>query len=318
LDALKIIDIPGKAKRYDGEFFLVPPAQFATMPQKGMIAIKDFNGTRVLMANSNVDSKTLVVSELDSFVSGGGLWQLFGDAQFLGDDDSDFIKGAGSLTFDLSAAGGTTAGIFNSSINSVDLSNYLGGTSSFFVWAKINSVTGLTNYKLRYGSTASDYYTLTVTTRADGTAFTTGWNLLRFDITNALAVQTGAPNETALTYFALYMTKLGSKISETDYKFDYLVLKKGVIHNVDYYSKCGWTTSAGAYIENSTVDSDLLVADKDEYDLLVAKGREIAGFEVKEFDASAASALNFKDKKKDYQMRNPSEAKIMSSSYHEY
>lgn len=318
LDAMKLIDIPAQAKRGDGEFFLVPTTEFAISPKKGMVSIKDFNGTRVLQVNSNIDSKSITISELDGFYSGGGTWELFGDAEFLGADDADFVKGAGSLTFDINDNAGTTAGIVNSSLNPVDLSNYLGGTSSFFVWAKITSVTNLTDYKLRFGNDSSNYHTLTTTTRADGTAFVNGWNLLKFDLNMSVAVETGTVDETNITYAALYMTKTTGKVSETDYKFDWLVLKKGVVHNIDYYSKYGWVTAAGAYIENSTSPSDLLVADKDEYDLIVAKGREIAGFEVKEFEASAANAEIYKSKKRDYQMRNPSEAKIMTSEYHTY
>lgn len=317
LDALKIIDIPTQAKNYEDDFFLVPSSQFSSKKEKGMIAIKDFNGARVLQINANSSSQTIVVSELDRYDS-DGLWEVFEDAEFIGQDDSDYIKGNGSLTFDINADGGTEAGIFNSAVTPIDITQFLAGTSSFFVWAKIKSVTGITNYKLRYGNDDSNYMTVTVTTRSDGTAFTNGWNLLRFPVDMSVAQETGAVDESELSYFALYMTKSGSKISETDYKFDYLVLKKGQIHNVDYYSKYGWTTSAGAYIENSTADSDLLVANKDEYDLFVEKGREIAGFEVKEFEASVASAQRYKDKKKDYQMRNPSEAKIMGNSYHNY
>ncbi len=318
LDGFKIIDIPAQAKRADGEFYLVPTTEFAIGKQKGMISIKDFNGTRLLQINSNVDSKTIVVSELDSFESGGGLWELFGDAQYLGDDDADFVKGSGSLTFDISSAGGTTAGIFNSSVNPVDLSEYLAGTSSFFIWAKIPSVTGITNFKLRFGNDSSNYYTLTATSRADGTAFTNGWNLIRFDADFNTISETGAPDETNLTYFAIYMTKATSKVSETDYKFDWLVIKKGIVHNVDYYSNYGWQSSAGAYKANSTDDLDVLVAGNDEYEIILDKAVEMAAEEVKEYDISREAERKYMQKVKAYQLRNPSEAKIMTSEYFKY
>jgi len=319
LEAFKIIDIPAQAKRQDGEFFLVPPREFDIRKKIGDIAIKDYNGTRVLNINSEVDSNSITIAELDSLTSAssdGSSWALFGDATTLAADTDDFIKGNGSIKWNISAAAGTTAGIQHSSINAVDMTDYFGGTSSIFVWAKINSTTGLTNYILRFGTDSLNYYSKTVTTQADGTAFVAGWNLLKFDV--ASYSTTGTPTNTNIKYFVIYMTKLTTKISETDYKFDWLVLKRGVIHNVDYYTKYGWQSSAGAYKENSTAETDLLVADADEYEILIEKGTELAAREVREYDVAADCERRYKEKARTYQLRNPSEAKIMTSDYYDY
>lgn len=316
LNAFKIIDIPAQAKRQDGEFFIVPTTEFEIKRELGSIAIKDSNGTRVLQINSNVNSNTLVASELDSLTSGssnGTSWALFGDATSVAADTDDYVKGNGSIKFNLSAAGGTTAGIQHSSINALDMTDYFGGTSSFFVWAKINSATNLTNYILRFGTDSSNYYSKTVTARSDGTAFVSGWNLLRFDVSSYST--TGTPTNTNIKYFALYMTKTAGKISETDYKFDWLVLKRGVIHNVEYYTKYGWQSSAGAYKENSTDDLDLLVADADEFQIIIQKGIEKA---AKEVEVASSAEVNFKNMAKAYVMRNPSEAKILTSNYYDF
>ena len=317
LKANKIIDIPAQARRHDGEFSLTTPEEFRTTEGRvGDIAIDDYNGQRVLLINSEVDSQSVVVSELDALSSGASSdWTIFGDAESLAKDDSDFIKGAGSLKFDLSSAGGTTAGITNSNVNSLDISEYLGGTSSFFVYAKITDKTNITNYILRFGSSASVYHSKTVTTQADGTAFVNGWNLLRFDIVSL--TDTGTPTDTAITHFDLYMTKDGAKISESDYKFDYLVLKKGVIHYIHYYTKFGWYTAAGAYAESSSNDTDYLVADTDEFNLLIDEGRIQAAMET---DLSATQIAILEKKRdvnlQDYIMNNPSEAKLlMTTSY---
>ena len=319
LDASKIIDIPAQAKRQDGEFFLVPTNEFEQKKRPGMIAIKNIdNGTRALQISSQVDSKSITISELDSLTSAlsSGSWALFGDAETLAADTDDFVKGNGSIKFNLSAAGGTTAGIQATTVNSVDITDYLGGTSSIFVWAKINSTTNLTNYILRLGNDSSNYYAKTVTAQADGTAFVAGWNLLKFDLSSL--AETGSVDDTAIDYFVIYMTKTAGKISESDYKFDWLVLKRGVIHNIEYYTGYGWTDSSGTYLANSTSDSDLLVAAKDEYGLIIQKGIEIAAKEVKEYDVAATAKLDYKDMKAQYILRNPSEAKIYTSGYYEY
>lgn len=319
LKGYALIDLPAQALRADGEWDMTTPEEFNRLngSKKSVVAIDDYNGTRVLLLDSEVDSDSILVSELDSTTSGGGTWAVFGDAENLAADDSDFIKGSGSLMWDISAAGGTTAGIENTSVNSIDISDYLGGTSAFFVWVKINSATNLTNFKLRFGSSSSAYHTKTTTTQADGTAFAAGWNLLKFDVSSL--TDTGTPTDTAIIYFALYMTKTAGKISETDYKFDWLVLKKGVTSYIKYYSKYPWQTSGGSYIENSTTTTDLLNADTDEFDIIVKQGvlnaRKEIGFSQSDIDASDTELQRAI---KNYEMRNPSQSKLIINSYYEF
>ena len=319
LKGTSIIDIPAQAKRQDGEWMLVPAEEFDRLNGRkaGVIALDDFNAARLLKLASAVDSKSLVISELDGLNSGGGLWSAFGDGETLAADTDDYVEGAGSLKWNISSAGGTTAGIENSTLNSFDLTDYLGGTSAFFVWAKINSVTDLTNYIMRFGNSDSVYYSKTVTAQADGTAFVAGWNLLKFDISSL--TETGSVDDTAIYYVALYMTKGAGKVSETDYKFDHLVLKRGVVHNVKYYTKYGWQSSAGAYKENSTATTDFLVADTDEFELIVEAGVVEAMKEIGYPEGEIRSRkADLKDAIKEYTMKHPSEAKIMMYDYYEF
>lgn len=307
----RIIDIPAQAKRYDGSFGLVPTEQFNVNPRAGDIAFDDYNGVRTLLIKSDVTSKSQSVDPLDVV----GDWVVFGDATNLEADSVDYIKGSGSLEFDISAAGGTTAGIQNSSITSFDISDFLHGHSSAFVWVKITSTTNLTNYILRLGTDSSNYYSKTVTTRHDGNAFENGWNLLRFDLSSL--TETGSVTDTDIRYAAIYMTKTAGKISETDYKFDWLIIKTGIVHNILYYSKYGWQSSAGAYKQNSTDDSDLLVADDTEYDLFVKKGIDI-GYQLtngEQGDIQTAKT-DYQNALAIYSPQNPDESQIMVSSYH--
>lgn len=319
LKAYSIIDLPGQAKRSDDEWMLTTPEEFDLKngTKTGLLAIDDYNGIRVLKLASAVDSGSVVASELDSLTSGGGTWALFGDAVSVEADDADFVKGNGSIKFALSAAGGTTAGIQNTGVNPVDLTDYLDGTSAFFVWAKINSAANLTNYVLHFGNDSGNYYSKTVTAQADGTPLVAGWNLLKFDV--ASLTETGSVDDTDIDYFALFMTKTAGKVSESDYKFDWLVLKKGVVSYLKYYSKYPWTTSSGTYIENSTTAADLLVADTDEFDLYVKQGilnaRKEIGFSENEIESAKK---DLKEAILEYQMKNPSMAKLMMTDYHDY
>lgn len=316
----KVIDIPAQAKRQDGSFTLVTPNEFRVHngARTGEIAVEDFNGQRVLYISSRVNSLMLTVAELDSLPSGATAdWALFGDAVTVARDDADYVMGNGSIKFNLSAVAGTTAGIQNSNVNTVDITDYLGGTSSFFLYAKIASVTGLNSYTLRFGTDSSNYYSKTVTVQHDGTAFVAGWNLLRFDISSL--TETGSVTDSTLNYFVMYMNKETTKVSESDYKFDWLVLAKGEIHYVHYYSNYGWQSSAGAYKQNSTDDGDLLVANENEYSLLVKMGIAAAAAEVDLTESDVkAKEMRAEEAYNKYVLDNPSEAMLQSTSYYDY
>lgn len=310
----KIIDIPAQAKRYDGGFGLVPVEQFNTRRQAGDIAIDDANGMRTLLIDSDVVSDQTLVSELDSLTSGGGTWTVVGGATNLAADGDDYIKGNGSLSFDLSAASQATAGMVNSTLNSFDLLNYLGGSGALFVWVKLNTPTYVTSFTLKIGSSASNYFTKTITTKHDGNAFERGWNLLRFPLTSL--TETGSVNEAVTNYVSIVMDKNVLKISETDYKFDWITVMNGQIHNVTYYSKFNWITAAGAYIENSTDPSDILVAGTSEYELFIKKGK-YKGMQFTNTDLNVRNEAkaDYKEAVMKYENNNPDESQIMISTY---
>lgn len=313
----RIIDIPAQAKRHDGSFGLVPTEQFAVSPQKGDIAIDDYNGVRTLLIRSEVTSDNVTISPLETTTSGGGTWVAVGDTTNIRDDGDDYIKGSGSVAFDIGAGATTTAGIENTALDAFDITDYLGGHSAVFVWVKINSTTDITNFVLRLGSDGSNYYSKTVTTRHDGNAFQSGWNLLRFQLTSLS--ETGTVVDTAINYASVYMTKTAGKINETDYKLNYMVLMRGIIHDVVYYSKYGWQSTAGTYLENSTDTLDLLVADTSEYDIFIKKGisrgmrhTNFSQEEIKDADKEYADAVRA------YGSQNPDESQLMVSSYYRH
>lgn len=312
-----IIDIPQQAAREDGEFTLVPSEKFAVKKSIGEISIDDFNGTKILLINSKVSDKNVTISELDSTTSGGGTWSTIGDATSLAVDTDDYFSGIGSLIYAIGSGATTTAGIKNTTLNSFDFTKYISGNGAIFVWAKINSITNLTSFSLKIGTDISNYYLKTITSKNDGTTFTTGWNLLRFDMTSMTT--TGTPTLASFRYVEIYMNKTAAKINETGYKFDYLVMRIGKNADVKYYSKFGWQNTSGAYLENSTSGSDYLVADTDEYDLILSKTIAIAKRELNypQADIDDADAV-YKNNYQMYVTRNPSEAKVMSYQYYDY
>ena len=89
---------------------------------------------------------------------------------------------------------GTTAGIVNSTLDTFDYTDFLYG--SVFVWTYITDKTDITNYKMRVGNDASNYYEMTVTDTHEDIPFLDGWNLLRFDMSSKTT--TGSPTSTAI------------------------------------------------------------------------------------------------------------------------
>lgn len=300
----------------EGEWVLTTEEEFDRdkSSRKNLLAFADRSFSRQLLVSADIDDLSLTVSELDSLTASGGTWSAFGQATNLVADTYDFVKGNGSIKWDIGAGVGTTAGIENTGLNTFDLTEYK-SYGSAFAWIKITSTTNLTNFKLRIGSSSADYYEMTATTKHDGTAFVTGWNLIRFDFSGKTT--TGTPDDDACDYAALYMTKDSAKVSETDYRFDWLVVKRGLIHNLIYYSKYPWQTSGGTWIEKSTADTDYLNVDSDEYSIILAKTIEYAANEARE-DADARKAeKRFGDKVGIYRTNYKSEAlPLINTSYY--
>jgi len=306
-----VITIQNQKFNKSKEWNLVPFEQFLRRQDNNTLAISDYDGIRKLFLNSNFDDDKITIQNFDTV----GNITAFGDAENLSTDTSDFITANASLTFDISSAGGTTCGV-EETISSIDLTNYLKGNGCVTVWAYITSTTNLTNYILRIGTDSSNYYYKTITTQSDGTAFVTGWNLLKFDLTSL--TETGTVTDTSILYYALYFTKTTGKVSEIAYKFDDLVLHAGEINNVYYYSNYGWQTSVGVYMQNSTEDSDLLNAGPEEYELILSKCSELAADEVDEERVSIKQEKRYKDLMKVYINNNPSESLIMISTTQDF
>lgn len=311
-----IIDlIPQTNRSLDSKLFLVSQEVFDRKKSiyKNMVAFSEDDFTRKVKADLDVDDEKLVVSNLDSLTAGGGTWATFSAGSTnVAADTANYVEGSGSIKFDL-ASGTTTAGIVNTDLNDLDISDYV-NAGSLFVWAYINSTTNLTNFIVRIGNDSSNYYTQTITTTNEGTSFVTGWNLLRFDF--ASMTETGTVSDTAVDYCAIYMTKTSGK-NDAGYRFDNIQLHTGQIFDILYYSKYPWQTSGGSYIENSTTSTDKVNADTEEFDLFVYKAKEMAAIELlRDINLATYFGNIYKDMKKDYINKHPSERVKEEAQYY--
>lgn len=326
LKSNNITDIPPQVKRSDGQWFLVSPEEFDRTKGyiKGQVALDETNDIDTLKIATNLDDQKITLSTLDSLTAGGGTWVTVGGFTSLVVDTDDFLSENACLSGSIDGTAVTTAGIQNTGLNSTDVSLYMNGNGAAFAYVKINDPTNLTSYTLQFGSSSSNYYSKTVTTQNNGAAFVAGWNLLRFDLVSLGT--SGTPDKTKVTYASIFMTKTTGKVSESGYKFDSLVFRRGAIYNIRYYSRFGWQNAAGAYIENSTDDTDMLVADSTEFNLMIHMGKMKAMEELKEWDVvtrltqqwDGGNAKGDGGMKRVYTDENPSQSIIWTDEYYSY
>jgi len=281
---------------------------------ENLISFQEDDMVRKLLISKVVDDDSSTISTLDSLTAGGGTWEAFGDGTNLTKDSDNYIKGSASINWDIDDSGGTTAGIYNDDLDEFDITDYK-TTGSVFVWAYISSATDLTNFILRIGSDASNYYSITITTNNEGNSFEDGWNLLRFDFVNKST--TGTPDDDACKYVALYMTKDAGKTDETDYRFDHIILKRGKHHDLIYYSKYGWQNNSGTWIEDSTADTDVLNADTDEYQLFIARGIYNVSKFLPEYNDVTLALNDYKEAEEKYKLENPSQRLTLIQKYYD-
>lgn len=262
--------------------------------QDNLIAVADHSFVRSLrVSHRDAGLRELSIAGIQDLTgdsSTGASWAAFGNADTLATDNYNFIKGSGSVSFNLTS-GGTTSGIVLTTTNTFDLTYYK-SAASVFTWVYMTTASYATNVKLRVGSGASAYYELTATTANDGGAFVNGWNLVRFDFSSKTT--TGTPSDTACNYVALYITKL-SATTDTAWRFNWLDAKQGTISNIIYYSNKPWQNSSGTSIFESTADTDLIVCDEDEWKLFIEKGVEVLGMAAREYNDATLAANRYGD-----------------------
>jgi len=277
------------------------------------VAFDDVSMIRRMLMSAPQNGTNQVLNTLDSLTAGGGLWTAFGDAFNVDADTGNYTRGNASIKYSIDAAGGTTAGIYNATLTPFSISDFLGEENSIFGYAYLSNVKGVDNITLRIGNDASNYYQLVVTTTQFNTVFQTGWNLLRFNIDTMTTVGTVDP--TNLTYIAQFMTKQATKISETNFNFDSLVIRSGDQYTVRYYSKYPWQSVSGVWKENSDASDDFLNMESDEYDMMIDKAINIAAPEVDEKSAGDAAQVRYDRKLAMYSRGNPSQALVETVDY---
>lgn len=312
LKGLKVISVAPQVNRErNAEVAFVLPDEFHRRLDRRAVAVDDRDAVRKILANFQANpSDSAVVDSMDSATG----WSATGDAENVAAETTDYVAGSGALGFGIGAGATSSAGVEKSTLATLDITDFLSGSA--FVWAYLQSADGVTGFTLRIGGDASNYYAKSVTAPHDHTAFQNGWNLVRFDLSSATT--TGAPVASSCSYARVSMDKSTAKVSETGYRFDHLVLRRGAVYPVVYYSKFPWRSAAGAWLENATADTDVLNADTDEVNLFIAKATELAAGEVTEDEIEKKWNRRFVGLAASYLTDNPSEALLLTSTYYDF
>lgn len=175
-----------------------------------------------LVINHRSKYRALQLSSCESLTD-NGTWAAdtsTSDMVNLSVDTEDFSQGAGSFKFDLdvSQSGNNKATLSNSTLSSEDLSDDKDITS-WLIDVLVPDVTYTSSWTIRWGSSSSDYYSVTVTTDVNSNAFSSNeWTTLKFDWSGASV--TGTPDDTDITYFLITVNYSASQADATSYKVD--------------------------------------------------------------------------------------------------
>jgi hypothetical protein len=316
----QVTDSRGLFETYD----LVSPEEFDRRKnyERGIATIINKDLTRTLRVSAQVEDHSVRVSTMED--TAWNTWDSDGvnDSDVKVDND-DFTEGNGSVRFQTDTTDSTdsTIGIQNTVITQFDISPYL-ARGQVFVDAKLTTAdTGIHQITARFGSDSSNYYQISDSNQNDCTPFTSGWNKIRWDFQNKTTV--GSPQDTAIDFVALFWSRDTTTVAllhlnDTDWGFDNLELKRGKYYNLSYYTRNVWQDTAFALSENSANDSNALMVQNDELEVIMAKAAELASQYLRDNEDVKYYRDEYERLKTSYLMKNPSQSKVLTTSRYNF
>ena len=113
------------------------------------------------------------------------------------------------------------------------------------------------------------------------------------------------------------MGKDATKVSETDYRFDHIILKLGKHQQVRYYTRYGWQSSTGTFLEDATATTDLLNAETDEIPMIEAKVAQRMAESFGNHKEADRFEKDYEKLKARYIIENPSRSLPSTQTYYE-
>ena len=246
-------------------------------PQMGSeFTIQFNNAVKTIRINDTTLPQGIVLDTCEADTN----WTAAGTASNLTENNINYASGSGSLSFDMTTGVGYISETLDAEIDMSSQTNQ----ASLFYYLYLPTGSEITSTEIRWGSSSGDYYSRTTATTNEGTAFQTGWNLIRADWLNASVI--GSPDDTAIDYVYIGVT---ATATQTGICVDNIVSNMGLYRTLEYYSKYMYRdASTGAFQETVTDNSNLINLDTESYNLYFNLLAHFATQQVQ-----GVSALNF-------------------------
>jgi hypothetical protein len=215
------------------------------------ISIEGSEGSKIIRINWRSRQGKLIHAM--NSLTDNGTWSGVGTATGLKINTIFKKSGNASIEFDIVTTGD---GIQNTTMNVVDLTDE-DEVADFFAW--VYFATAPTNVQAVWGNDLTTNYWTSVaqTTQADGTAFKTGWNLIKFPW--ASATESGTVVPSTVDSFKIIV----ASSAQNNVRVDNIVCSIGRNFDIKYYSKYLFKSTAGTYLSQTTDDTDYVTIDND-------------------------------------------------------
>jgi len=215
-------------------------------------------GTNLIINLPNPRYSSTTVHNCDNLTS-DGTWVLdavTSDATNLTVDTNEYKEGVASFNFDVdvSQSANNKATIKNSTLSAKDWSNYEDLASIVFR-VYLPTVTYFSSFTIYWGSSTSNYWSVSATLDYMGNSFAAGWNRVKVDWSSATPV--GNPDSSAITYFAIDYNYTASQGDDTDYRLDDIFIVQPEELKFTYQAYVVGTTSAGVELYAFTATGDI-------------------------------------------------------------
>lgn len=233
---------------------------------RNVFSVNYTNGLKtmsIFRPNGLPQCQSKCINEADSLTI-GGTWTTGGNLVNLTFDKLKHVSGHGALKFDFNNS--STSGFLEVTLTTaVDLYDFL-ETGAVFTWLDISNFLDMIAVEMVLESAPGQQYQMTVTSAHDNNTWQNDWNLLKYQISSMLAVNT--PNPRAITKVRFNFTTTGAVMNGCH--IDNIIARKGQVYDIDYQSTyIIMDANNGAWKKRATSPNDIVIAEEDTYQILM-------------------------------------------------
>lgn len=239
----------------------MPAQAFHLNEEDYKFTIETINGIKFLFVRHSLASGTLVVDKFDVVGSKTGVT--------LSTNAFNYLTGTGALQGTFSDS---LTDVIETLATAIDITDYKKGVA--LIPANFVTAEDVASVKLMLYTDDSNYYTMSSLVDSVGDYIRDRWNMIRFEIANAVA--TGTPTDTNITKYKLEITMESGKSQIVI--IDKISLEKAVAYNFEYFSTYMFKDKDDNSWKNTTDDDeDIINLDEKEASILVSEGAILVG-----------------------------------------